>query len=335
MAKTTVADLIVPEVFEGYAIERTAELSAFGQSGIIEHSPEYDRLAEGGGREVNMPFLRDLSAPRQILSSTIPLNVNLITAAQDVARIHTDAQAWSVNSLAGMMSGTDPMQAIIDLAGGYWARIDATTLIACLRGIFASNTLAGNLHKIAAESIAAQGDTTRLNGLTFVDATQKLGDRGDRLTSIAVHSAVEASLRKQDLIQFVPDSQGKSMIKTFQGRRVVVDDSLPARDGGTDGIVYTSYLFGQGAFAKGAAQLDSRPLEGGFGTEGVELSRQALASDTNLINRRRYILHPRGVRFTSASVTGDSPSNEDLANGDNWERVWETKNVRIVAIEHN
>jgi len=54
-----------------------------------------------------------------------------------------------------------------------------------------------------------------------------------------------------------------------------------------------------------------------------------------LINRRRYILHPRGVKFTSAAVAGDSPTNAELENGANWTRVWENKNVRIVAIEHN
>ena len=125
------------------------------------------------------------------------------------------------------------------------------------------------------------------------------------------------------------------MLRTFQGRRVVVDDTLPTRAGSTDGTVYTTYLFGQGAFAKGVAPLDGAALQGGFGTEGVEIARVALDSDTVLINRRRYILHPRGVKFTSASVAGDSPTNAELETGSNWTRVWESKNVRLVAITHN
>jgi hypothetical protein len=168
-----------------------------------------------------------------------------------------------------------------------------------------------------------------------VDATVKLGDRGDRLTAIAMHSATEAALRKLDLIDTYPDSEGKDQIKTFQGRRVIVDDTMPVRAGTTNGLVYTSYLFGPGAFAKGAAPLDSAPLQGGIGTEGVEIARVPLDSDTLLINRRRYILHPRGVKFTSASVAGDTPTNAELENGANWSRVFENKNVRMVAIEHN
>jgi hypothetical protein len=335
MAKTAVADIIVPTQFEKYAIERTAQLSVFVQSGIIEHAPEFDELAGSGGRTAEMPFWKDLTAARQLLSDGAPLTVNKITSDKDTARIHNDAQAWSVNHLAKVISGDDPMQAIVDLVGDYWARIDQALVISSLKGIFAAASMAGNKLSIASETIAGQSATTRLNGATFVDATVKLGDRGDRLTAIAMHSATEAALRKLDLIDFIPDSEGKAQIKTFQGRRVVVDDTLPTRAGTTDGVVYTSYLFGPGAFGKGASALDSAPLQGGIGTEGVELARVALDSDSILINRRRYILHPRGVKFTSAAVAADSPTNAELENGANWSRVFENKNVRIVAIDHN
>ena len=335
MAKTAVADIIVPSLFEKYAIERTAELSAFGQCGIVEHAPEFDELANMGGRTVEMPFWKDLTATRQLLSDAGTLTVNKITSDKDIARIHNDAQSWSVNHLAKVISGDDPMQAIVDLVGDYWARTDEGIIVSCLKGIFGAASMAGNKLSIASETIAGQSVATRLNGATFVDATAKLGDRADRLTAVAMHSATEAALRKLDLIDFIPDSEGKSQIRTFQGRRVVVDDNLPTRAGTTDGTVYTTYLFGQGAFARGAAPLDSTPLQGGFGTEGVELTRQALDSDTVLINRRRYILHPRGVKFTSASVAADSPTNAELENQANWTRVFENKNVRIVAIEHN
>jgi len=335
MAKTAVADIIIPTEFEKYAIERTAQLSAFVQSGILEHSPEFDILAAGGGREVMMPFWKDLTATRQLLSDSATLAVNKIGSDKDTARIQNDAQVWSVNHLAKVISGDDPMQAIVDLVGEYWARTDQSLVISSLKGMFLSATMAGNKLAIASETIAGQSNATKLNGSTFVDATVKLGDRGDRLTAIAVHSATEAALRKLDLIDMIPDSEGKAQIATFQGRRVIVDDGLPTRAGTTDGIVYTSYLFGPGAFAKGAAPLDSTPLQGGIGTEGVEIYRAGLDSDTALINRRRYILHPRGVKFNSTTVAGDSPTNAELELGANWTRVFENKNVRIVAIDHN
>ena len=335
MAKTVVSDVIVPSVFEKYAIERTAELGAFARSGIIESDPLFDSLAAGGGQLVEMPFWQDLTAARQLLSGSAALTVNKIGATKDIARIHNDAQSWSVNHLAKALSGSDPMQAIVDLVGEYWARIDNAMVVAMLNGIFGAASMAGNYLNICSETISGQSASTRLNGSTFVDATAKLGDASERLVAVAMHSATEAALRKAELIDFLPDSEGKLSIRSFQGRRVVVDDGLAPRAGTTDGLVYRTYLFGAGAFAKGQAPLSGQPLEGGFGTVGVEMFRQPLDSDSALINRRRYILHPRGVKFTSTTCTGDSPTDVELATSNNWVRVYEAKNVRIVCVQHN
>ncbi len=245
MAKTVISDIIIPTVFEKYAIERTAELSRFGQSGIVVSAPEFDARAAGGGREVKMPFWKDISPARQILSDSASLTVNKITSDQDIARIHNDGQVWSCNHLAEVISGEDPIKVIGDLVANYWARTDEAFVISCLKGIFGAASMSGNLSPIHSEAVATQNSGTRLNGTTFVDACAKLGDAADRLTAVAMHSATEAALRKLDLIDFLPDSEGKPMLRTFQGRRVVVDDSLPVRAGTTDGLVYTTFLFGE------------------------------------------------------------------------------------------
>ena len=335
MAKTAVADIIIPTEFERYAVERTATLSAFYESGIVETGTQWDALCDMGGQVVNMPYWKDLTATRQLLSDSASLTTNKITTAQDIARVQNDAQVWSVNHLASVISGEDPIGEIVNLVGGYWARTDNGLLISSLKGMFAAASMSGNLLGIHSESVAATTAATKLTGSTFVDACAKLGDAADRLTAVAMHSATEAALRKLDLIDFIPDSEGKASLRTFQGRRVIVDDSITTRVGTTDGTVYSTYLFGPGAFVKGAAPLSGKPLDGGTGTQGVELARVPLDSDTLLINRRRYILHPRGVKFASASVAGDTPTNAELETSSNWVRVWENKNVRIVCITHN
>src|SRR6185295_2006781 len=175
MAKTLVADVIIPTEFEKYAIERTAELSRFGQSGIVEMAPEFDEIARGGGREVKMPFWKDLTATRQLLSDSASLVVNKITSDQDIARIQNDAQVWSVNHLAKVISGDDPMQAIVDLVAEYWARTDEGLVVSSLKGMFAAASMSGNLLAIHSESIAGTTAATKLTGSTFVDACAKLG----------------------------------------------------------------------------------------------------------------------------------------------------------------
>src|SRR5713101_5513234 len=226
MVKTQVAYIIVPSIFEKYAIERTAELANFGQCGIVKGDPFFDQLASGGGQTVQMPIWQDLSATRQLLSDAATLSSKKMTASQDVARIQNDAQVWSVNDLAHLLSGDDPMQAIVNFVAAYWARIDEGLIVSSLVGMFGSATMAPNLLAIHSESIGNANIATKLTGSTFIDACAKLGDRSDLLTAVAMHSATEASLRKQDLIDFIPHSNGVDMLRYFQGRRVVVDDNL-------------------------------------------------------------------------------------------------------------
>ena len=323
MAKTVITDVIVPEVFNPYVIERTAELSAFYQSGIIARTPELDRLASSGGRLLNMPFWEDLDGDDEVLSDTTALTVDKITAKQDVAALLTRGKAWSVNDLAKALSGDDPMAAIGDLVAEYWARRFQVILIKTLDGIFGDNAteMDTNKHDISSET----GDAAVIDAKTAVDAIYKLGDNADKLTGFAMHSATVAKLTKDDLIETIPPSEGKPAVRTFLGKPVVVDDSLPNANG-----VYTTYIFGAGAFGWG---------EGGAPVP-VETARDALAGDDILIHRRHFILHPRGVAFKNANLndgsggTNATPSNDNLANSLNWERVYEPKNVRIVQFKH-
>jgi 23S rRNA pseudoU1915 N3-methylase RlmH len=316
--KTIITDVIVPSVFNPYVVERTAELSAFYQSGIIERSEQLDTLARAGGKLINMPYWQDLDGPDEVLDDETALTVGKISASKDVAALLARGRAWSVNDLAKALSGDDPMKAIGDLVAAYWARRFQAILIATLAGIFGDSAteMGDNIHDISAEGTAA---TRSIAAGTTVDALYKLGDANQRLTGFAMHSATVAKLTKDDLIETIPGSEGKPTIKYFLSKPVVEDDGLPVDNG-----VYTTYIFGQGAFGwgEGAAPVPT------------ETYRDSLAGDDILINRRHFILHPRGVAFKNVSVDGATPSNTELANYLNWERVYEPKNVRIVQFKH-
>jgi len=195
------------------------------------------------------------------------------------------------------------------------------TLISILNGIFGNNATLMNTNQHDISGVPAAKDDDVISAKTAVDAIYKLGDNADKLTGFAMHSATVAKLTKDDLIETIPPSEGKPAVRTFLGKPVVVDDSLPV-DTGTG--VYTTYIFGAGAFGWG---------EGGAPVP-VETARDALAGDDILIHRRHFILHPRGVAFQNAVVTGATPSNAELATYTNWKRVYESKNVRIVQFKH-
>lgn len=317
MAITKIADVIVPTVFNPYVVQRTMELSELFSSGIAQHSAQFDALASVGAKTVNMPFWNDLTGDDEVLSDSNALTAGKITASKDEAVILRRGRAWGANDLAGNLAGDDPMRAIGDLVASYWARRYQAALISTLTGVFSASTMSNLVHDISSEA----DDAANISAAAFIDATQKLGDAKDRLTAVAMHSAVEAFLAKQDLIEYERDSTGAVRVRRYMGNPVIIDDSMPVSTG-----VYTTYLFGEGAVAYG----------NGSPTAFVptETARDALASEDYLVNRQTFILHPRGVRFKSASVSGAAPSNAELATASNWERVFEEKAMRIVQFKH-
>lgn len=328
MADTKIANVIVPEVFNAYVIERTAELTNFYMGGVISRNPELDRLAQTGGRLINMPFWNDLTGDDEVLSDSAALTVNAITAAQDVAVLHARGKAWGVNDLATALSGDDPMGAIATLVAEYWARQKQKVLIASLAGLFADN-IANDSSDMVNDASIEDGDNAvaanMLNGDTFIDAQDTFGDALGNISGIAMHSKVYNNLKKTDNISFEKESMGNLEIETYRGLRVIVNDTLPKVAGGTSGFKYTSYIFGAGAFGYG---------EGGAPVP-TETDRDTLAGTDILINRSHFLMHPRGIKFTDTSVAGTFPTNAEVALEANWDRVYERKNVRIAAVITN
>lgn len=314
---TKLADVIVPEVFTPYVIQRTMEKSELINSGIVVHDPEFDRLASGPNTLVNMPYWNDLTGDSEVMNEDGRLTAKKITAGKDVARKHGRANMWAENNLAGHLSGDDPMRAIGELVSDYWEREMQKILLATLQGIFAGDGMEEKVLDITDKS----GDESLLTGETFLDANQKMGDAKDLLTAVMMHSAVETYLAKRDLIEYVPESEAKPRVPYFMGKRVIVDDAMPYD---TDNKIGEMYLFGTGAIALGNGS-DPKIKE----TE-LDRDKQSAVGVDYLINRKIFILHPRGVKWTENSVVGDFPTNSEIATGANWSRVYEPKAIRIV-----
>lgn len=332
MAGTTLQDVIVPELFNPYVINRTMELSALLQCGIIANNSEFDALASQAAPTVNMPFFEDLTGESEQVIEGNDLTDNKITSNKDVAAIIRRAKMWSATDLSAAMAGSDPMAAIATLVAQFWARDMQKELISELNGIFGTIPAVTGDNPVAAETrldsnlldiSGKSGAAANWSGNAFIDAEQKLGDAKAQLTGICMHSATEAYLKKQNLIATVQPSNDVAF-GTYQGKRVIVDDGCPVASG-----VYTTYLFGNGAVALG----NGNPV--GFVPTETDRAKRKGSGVDYLINRRTSILHPRGVAFTSASVAKtEGPSREELAKPENWKPVYEPKQIRIVAFKH-
>lgn len=333
MPGTTLQDVIVPELFTPYVLNRTMELSALFNSGIVSNNAEFDALASQASPLVTMPFFEDLTGESEQVIEGEDLTDNKITSNKDVAAVIRRAKMWSSTDLAAALAGADPMKAIGDLVAQFWARDMQKELVAILNGVFgtipevkepqkaAETRLASNLLDITGNSGAA----ANWSGSAFIDAEQKLGDAKAQLTGICMHSATEAYLKKQNLIETVQPSNDVAF-GTYQGKRVIIDDGCPY-DSKTKS--YTTYLFGNGAVALG----NGNPV--GFVPTETDRAKRKGSGVDYLINRRTSILHPRGIAFTNANVAKtEGPSRVELADPTNWNPVYEPKQIRIVAFKH-
>lgn len=208
---TRIADVIQPEVFNPYVIQRTMELSALIQSGIVENTEEFDRLASGPNTLVNMPFWNDLTGDSEVMKDNGALTPSKIGSDKDAARKHGRAKAWGANGLSALLSGDDPMRAIGDLVADYWQRDMQKILLATLDGIFKSASMTDLVHDISGED----GNKALITGESFIDAVQKLGDAKELLTGVMMHSAVEAYLAKRQLIEYVQEADPERSCSLF------------------------------------------------------------------------------------------------------------------------
>lgn len=321
MASTTLTDVIVPDVFNPYIVQRTTELNVFWTSGIIGALPEVDlgnADSQKGGKTVHMPFWNDLVGNDQILSTNTNLTVANITTGQDIAVLNARALVYGAKDLVAALISDDPMTIIGDLIADKWNRVLQTTLIQLLNG--AMGALAAESPKKNVFDISGlSGAAAIADGEAVIDAVGMLGDAEGKLTAMAVHSDTYRLYKKQNLIDFQLDSNNQE-IAFYQGKRIIVDDKMPVSAG-----VYTDYFFGQGAigYNEGTPKVPSEVERNGLVGGGEEY----------LISRRHYVMHPRGVKWIG-SPAADTPTNAELATAGNWSRVYDQKNIRIVAFKH-
>lgn len=330
MAITKIADVIVPQLFNKYVVNRTMELSEFFKSGIVVNSPEFDKLASEAARTHNMPFFEDLQGDSEATLEDVKMTPSKIGSNKDVSTTILRQKMWASTNLAAALAGADPAKAIGDLIASYWARDMQRELIAVLAGVFGTYTQEDGTAATPMESHIldltkmTSANAQKISAEAFIDACQLLGDAQSQLSGVAMHSATKSYLKKKNLIQTERDSTDVEF-DTYQGRRVTVDDGCPVDSSG----VYTTYLFGNGAVAYG----NGSP-EGHVATE-VDRDKQTGGGIDYIINRKAFILHPRGIAYTGkVREHVETPLRSELSMAENWNPVYESKQLRIVAIRH-
>lgn len=326
------SDIIVPEIFTPYLIEATTQRDAFLSSGVVQPMAELD--ASEGGDFINVPFFSaNLSGDFEVLTDSSSLTPGKITANKQVGVVLHRGRAFESRDLAALAAGADPMAAIATKVASYVANQRQKDLIKCLEGVFGG--LTSNTGAAFIDLSFDKTGQTALGPRQVAKARALLGDQGDKLTAVAMHSAVYYDLVERKAIDYITNTEarlstaatgastinaiagsiasayaGDNSVPTFMGLRVIVSDDLAPTS-----TNYPVYFFTAGAIASGE-QMALR----------TETDRDILAKSDAMAIDLHYCYHPIGAKWGTVV----NPTQAQLATIGNWTKVYETKNIGIV-----
>lgn len=345
---TFLSNLVTRPEFLQYTAEGIFEQSKWIQSGIVQRNAALD--ARAGGTRVRVPFFDPIAPTEtQILSTNtwgggggylVPQNV---TADEQIMTLLHRGFAYAADDLSKLGSGADPLAHVRNQLTAAINKLKTGTLAAQLLGLFGPIAGTGVLgpnqvNKTFAGVPGSMAEANFLNVGNVVATKAVLGERGDELDSIAMHSNVAYYLQQVGMLVFSTSalSTGGAItwggggvgisapeVATFAGLRVVIDDQLIALTGGTatHAKKYPVYLFKSGVVSEGIQQ-DLR-----------------LAADRNILSMQdvlavdyHYGYHITGTKWSDA---GDNPTNAttsgNLGNISSWSLVFATTKMVPVA----
>lgn len=343
MAITTIGNIVTGNipVLASYMTEDPVEKTAFFDSGILTPTPYAAEIANGPSNIANLPFWKSIDTSIEPnYSNDVYQDIatpRAIQTGEMMARVAYLNEGFGQADLTVELTSQNPLQSVASRLDNFWQRQAQRRLIATALGLYNDNVSATDAYHEQNDMVVDVSATSGFDAGAFIDATQTMGDAlmgngGEVLGAIAMHSFVYTQARKAQLIDFIRDAENNTMFATYQGYRVIVDDSMTVV--GQDAQrKFISIIFGQGAVGYGEGNPPN-PLE-----YEREASRGNGGGVETLWTRKTWLLHPFGYSFTSAVITGNgtetiarSASWQDLANAANWNRVVDRKHVPIAFL---
>ncbi|MCD8090948.1 MAG: phage coat protein [Clostridiales bacterium] len=227
------------------------------------------------------------------------------------------AKAWTEGDFAvDITGGVNFMDNVAAQVAEYFDEVDQSTLLAILEGIFSmtgeqdAEFIEKHTYDITAIDDGLMTPTTLNSAIS-----RAAGDNKNKFTMSIMHSAVATNLENLNLLEYLKQTDSNGIqrelgLGTWNGRTVIIDDDMPYD---SDTGAYTTYVLGAGAFdyenigAKVPYEMDRDPAKNG-------------GRDT-LYARQRKCYAPYGISYTKQIQATLSPTEDELASGDNWTLV--------------
>jgi hypothetical protein len=320
-------------------LERTYNEYAWIQSGIMAPNANVNINT---GHLAEVPMIRPFKAQKEYVESNATwgasgkghLTVQKINGDSAFTPIQQIAFAGGADDLSAWESGIDPIGVMVSYFTENQQRMATETLISLMDGVFGTGGVLNGTHVLDVSG-ATPTEANFLSAATLMRAKSLLGERGQRLQIIAMHSNVANYLATVGMLTFSTSALAtggniawggggvgitNTMVADMAGFRVVVDDTLvPSGTGATK--KYPIYMFEPGVVSTGFR------------------NGMRVRYETNILSFQNVVAADwsaavgiLGISWNAGS-TIQYPTDAQIATAANWTlKVTEPKTIGVVKI---
>ena len=231
-------------------------------------------------------------------------------------------KAFQAKDFTKELTGADPMTLIRNKIAGYYNQVWERELMNIAQAVMSVTELKDHVLDLGTKSIEAG---------TIYDAEQAaLGDMAGGLGLMVMHSMIFKEYKKMEMVdydKYVVDGviQKEITLPTIAGKHVLVTDRFTSTGVGSE-AVYSTYLFGEGAFLS----CDKKNYENQYTTN---YDPETSAGIDKFYTKQGKVLHPNGLSLAVDKIVKESPTFTELGTSSNYALKFNPKNVKMGLIK--
>lgn len=316
------------EVFTGMMQEEDYWKNPILASGIVQQDNSIMDLIGEKGNVATIPIYKPLDANESGMealnndgeTNNTPVE---ISGNKQTCMMIQRMKAFKAKDFTKELTGADPMTQIKNKIAGYYQQVWENEMMNIAKAVLGVTALKEHVLDLGEKAIDA--------GSVYDIGQAALGDMADGLGLMVMHSMIYKEYQKMGMVDFDKYVIGEVIQKevtlpTIAGKHVLVTDRYTSNGLTGTNAVYSTFLFGEGAFLS----CDKKNYEKQYTTN---YDPETAAGIDKFYTKQGKVLHPNGLSLAVDNIEKESPTLAELGTSSNYALKFNTKNVKMGLIK--
>lgn len=316
------------EVFAGMMQEEDYWKNPILASGIVQQDNSIMDLIGEKGNVATIPIYKPLDANESGMealnndgeTNNTPVE---ISGNKQTCMMIQRMKAFKAKDFTKELTGADPMTQIKNKIAGYYQQVWENEMMNIAKAVLGVTALKEHVLDLGEKAIDA--------GSVYDIGQAALGDMADGLGLMVMHSMIYKEYQKMGMVDFDKYVIGEVIQKevtlpTIAGKHVLVTDRYTSNGLTGTNAVYSTFLFGEGAFLS----CDKKNYEKQYTTN---YDPETAAGIDKFYTKQGKVLHPNGLSLAVDNIEKESPTLAELGTSSNYALKFNTKNVKMGLIK--